>query len=84
MNEIAFLLQLVLLVINITAFFLVSQKENLHYKVARFILLVAVWIGIILNFGKVTVWALVLAIMPVLAVIKWDGFFGLRSKNDNG
>ena len=71
-TDLFFVLHFFVLLINSVAFFYLFIEKRLHYKIARFMILVSVWIGIVVNFGNATVWPLIFSVLLLLSVKKFE------------
>ena len=67
--------QFVILMLNIIVFCWLSTESNISYKYERALLLIAISIGAVINFGKVTVFMILFSFAPFLTLIniKKDG-----------
>ncbi|MDU9793828.1 hypothetical protein RGC27_08290, partial [Helicobacter pylori] len=62
--------QIIVFVLNIVVFCYLMQEPQVNYKLARVILLVAISVGAVINFGKVTVFTVIFSFTPFITLIK--------------
>lgn len=70
MTDITFYSQIIVFVLNIVVFCFLMNERDMSYKLARIILLVAISVGAVINFGKVTVFTLIFSFSPLITLIK--------------
>ena len=69
MTDFIFFAQILVLILNCVVFVFLMQTENINYKLARIVLLVAISVGTVINFGKVTVCTILFSFAPFLSLI---------------
>lgn len=70
MMNLIFYAQILVLMLNIIVFIFLMQEHNLKYKLVRVVLLVAISIGAVINFGKVTIFTVLFSFTPFITLIK--------------
>lgn len=70
MTDVILYAQIIVFVLNIVVFCYLMQEPQVNYKLARVILLVAISVGAVINFGKVTVFTLIFSFTPFITLIK--------------
>ena len=70
MTDITFYSQIIVFVLNIVVFCFLMNERDMSYKLARIILLVAISVGAVINFGKVTVFTVIFSFTPFITLIK--------------
>ena len=70
-----FYAQLTVFCLNIIVFIFLMNEHNFNFKTARIVLLIAISVGAVINFGRVTFFTVVMAFTPFLTLIniKQDG-----------
>jgi hypothetical protein len=69
MSDFIFYAQILVLILNCVVFVFLMQTENVNYKLARIVLLVAISVGTVINFGKVTIFTILFSFAPFLSLI---------------
>lgn len=70
MTDVILYAQIIVFVLNIVVFCYLMQEPQVNYKLARVILLVAISVGAVINFGKVTVFTVIFSLTPFITLIK--------------
>lgn len=70
MIDFIFYAQILVLALNIVVFCFLMQEQELNYKLARVVLLVAISVGAVINFGKVTIFTVLFSFTPFITLIK--------------
>lgn len=70
MTDVILYAQIIVFVLNIVVFCYLMQEPQVNYKLARVILLVAISVGAVINFGKVTVFTVIFSFTPFITLIK--------------
>jgi len=64
--------QIIILILNIIIFFYLLREHNLQHKFVRVLLLIAITIGGLSNFGKVSIYTILFMFSPFLTLIKFN------------
>jgi len=72
MTDIIFYAQILVFILNIIIFCYLMQEKSFNFKLARIIVLVAISVGAVINFGKVTVFTILFSFTPFLTLIKFN------------
>lgn len=70
MTDIILYGQLIMLGLNIIVFCFLMKEHELEYKFVRILILVAISIGAVMNFGKVTIVTVLLMFTPFITLLK--------------
>ena len=70
MMNLIFYAQIMVFVLNIVVFCYLMKEDEISYKLARVILLVAISVGAVINFGKVTIFTVIFSFTPFITLIK--------------
>ena len=75
MIDFLFYAQLLVFTLNIVVFIFLMNEHNFSFKAARIVLLIAISVGAVINFGRVTFFTVIMAFTPFLTLIniKQDG-----------
>ena len=68
--DVIFYAQILVFVLNIVVFCFLMNESEMNYKLARVILLVAISVGAVINFGKVTIFSVLFSFSPFITLIK--------------
>lgn len=68
MKDYLFWVNLLMLVLNVATFIYLMSVKNVYMRTARVILIGAIFIGTIANFGKLTVWNVLFALTPFITL----------------
>lgn len=61
--------QFIVLVLNIVVFCYLTKENDISFKLERALLLIAISIGAVLNFGKVTAFTILFSFTPFVTLI---------------
>ena len=70
MIDFLFYAQLIVLFLNIVVFVFLMNEHNFSFKAARVVLLIAISVGAVINFGRVTFFTVIMSFTPFLTLIK--------------
>lgn len=69
MKDYIFYAQLIVLILNVVVFIYIMSASGVYMRFARVILLVAIFVGTLANFGKLTMLNVLFAFTPFLTLI---------------
>ena len=70
MIDFLFYAQLLVFFLNIVVFVFLMNERNFSFKAARIVLLIAISVGAVINFGRVTFFTVIMSFTPFLTLIK--------------
>ena len=70
MIDFLFYAQLMVFILNVVVFIFLMNEHNFSFKAARIVLLIAISVGAVINFGRVTFFTVIMSFTPFLTLIK--------------
>lgn len=70
MTDLIFYSNLIMFILNTIIFLFLMSEPNLKYKFVRVLILVAMSVGAVINFGKFTVFTVLFMFTPFITLIK--------------